>query len=131
MENGSLEAPFGECFLDLQVEQEVWRVAQVLYGRTALSALVEEALRAYRRSPGYSPVTRLHVAQIGVDALRVLSQDPHGRRRLQVESGSCSYVEVRMALRTHLYRYLLQQVFNSPAATESLMEAHLAMDVGL
>lgn len=61
--------------MDLLLEQEIWRSAQVEIEEQTFEHLLEDALAAYRRSPGYSPSTRLHENLIGPKALRLLSRD--------------------------------------------------------
>lgn len=117
--------------MDLCLEQETWRLAQVAYREQALVELLEQAMNAYRRSPGYSPSTRLHEAQVGAKVLRLLSHDAQGRQRFQVSAKSPGYVEMRAALREHLARYLLRRLVESSHATEPLMEAYLALEVGV
>jgi hypothetical protein len=117
--------------LDFQVEQEVWRSALIVTGKQGFRLLLEQALGAYRRSPGYSPATRLHANLVGGEALNVLSLNEHGCQRPQVAAVEPGYVEIRLALRVHLSRYLLRFLVESSSASDPLMEAHLALEVGV
>ena len=103
--------------MDLLLEQDVWRVAQVVYGAQAFEQLLEQALDTYRRRPGYSPSTRLHENLIGQRALRFLSLNAYGERRPQVAAVAHGYVEVRMVFRMHLSRYLLRHLVQSSLAS--------------
>lgn len=117
--------------MDLLLEQEIWRSAQAALGQQTLEELLEKAVGAYRRSPDYSPSTRLHENLIGSKVLRFLSRDRHGGQRPQVAAVAPGYVEVRMAFRGHLGRYLLRHLVESSLASEALMEAHLAFEIGV
>ena len=125
-----LRRHFEALAMDLHVEREVWRLLQEHFP-AEMDDLLEGALGSYRRSPGYSALTRIHPEQVGAEGLKCLigavSKHPHS----QAEIRSPGYVELRAPLRAHLCRYLQRFLIDHSRATEPVMEAYLALEVGL
>lgn len=114
----------------LLVEQEVRRLMQAHFSEE-MDAELERALASYRRSPGYAPLTRIHPEQIGADGVRALVTALGEKPRSHAESGFPVYVELRAPLRAHLCRHLQRYLIDHSRATEPVLEAYLALEVGL
>lgn len=116
--------------MDPLVEHEVWRLTQEHFP-VEMDNLLERALGGYRRSPGYAGLTRIHPEQIGEEGIKALiravSKHPHSH----AEIGFPGYVELRAPLRAHLCRYLQRFLIDHSRATEPVLEAYLAVEVGL
>lgn len=58
--------------MEQDLELNVWRLAQQACGTAAFVLLVDEAVRSFKREPGFDPTVRLHASWIGSENIRVL-----------------------------------------------------------
>lgn len=116
--------------MDLVIEHEVWRLMQQHFP-CEFGDVLEQALASYRRMPGYTPLTRLHREQVGADGIQVLIEALRKRPHSHAEIRTPDYVQLRFSLRAHLCRYLLGHLIHATVAPEPLLEAYLALEVGL
>lgn len=116
--------------MDLGVEAEVWRLT-TRYFSSKFVDLLGEALLSYRRLPGYAPPTRMHVELLGEEGIDALAQALCVQPYRHVEVCSPDYIQLRSPLRSHLCRYLLRYLCQQGRASDALLEAHLALEVGL
>lgn len=116
--------------MDLFVEHEVWRLMRAHFPEE-MDAVLESALARYRRSPGYAPMTRIHPEQVGAGGIKALRNALQKRPQSHAEICVSGYVELRAPLRAHLCRHLQRYLIDHSRATEPVMEAYLAMEVGL
>lgn len=112
------------------VEQEVWRLMQTHFSEE-MDAVLESALESYRRSPGYAPLTRIYPEQVGEGGINALVIALHKRPQSHAEIRLPGYVELRAPLRAHLCRHLQRYLIDHSRATETIMEAYLAQEIGL
>ncbi|GLO51020.1 hypothetical protein PPUN110474_24200 [Pseudomonas putida] len=116
--------------MDLAVEQQVWRLMQQ-YCFDDFQAELTKALRSYKRRPGYSALTRLHAQQVGIGAIQVLTAALRAHPHCHAEVGASGFIQLRLPLRMHLCQHLHTHLIQHSMATEPLLEAYLAQEVGL
>jgi hypothetical protein len=92
--------------------------------------LLFQAIRTYRRPPGYFPLDRLHAGDVdegGVEALSIAlssSENPTG-------IATDGYVSLRAPLRAHVYRVLQRHVIAHFLASDAVVDNCMASDLGL
>lgn len=96
-----------------------------------MDAVLGTALESYRRLPGYAPLTRLYPEQVGEGGIKALVNALHKRPQSHAEFRLPDYVELRAPLRAHLCRHLQRYLIDHSCATEPVMEAYLALEIGL
>lgn len=116
--------------MDLAVEQQVWHLMQT-YFPAEMDDVLESALASYRRLPGYAASSRLHAEQVGAEGLQALIRALTKRPHSHADTGASEYVHLRLPLRVHLSRHLHVYLIQQARATEPLLEAYLAQEVGL
>lgn len=116
--------------MDPLVEHEVWRLMQE-YFPGQMDSVLEEALGRYRRSPGYAALTRIHPEQVGQEGMRALIGALNKQPRIHAEITLPGFVELRAPLRAHLCRCMQRFLVDHSRATEPVLEAYLAVEVGL
>lgn len=92
--------------------------------------LLCQAIRTYRRPPGYFPLDRLHAGDVdegGVEALRIALSSSENPAGLATDV----YVSLRAPLRAHLYRVLQGYVLKHLVASHAVVDNCLAGDLGL
>lgn len=100
--------------MDYRLESEIWRGAQGSLTNDAFVELLSQAIRTYKRPPGYFPLDRLHAADVDEDGLKALSS-AIGRTGNPTGIATDNYVSLRTPLRAHLYRVLQHYVISSIA----------------
>ena len=121
---------FEEMEVDYRLESEIWRGVQGSLTNDAFVALLLQAIRTYKRPPGYFPLDRLHAGDVDEDGLKALS---NAFSRIGNPTGIATdgYVSVRAPLRAHLYRVLQRYVITHSLASDAVVDNHIAGDLGL
>lgn len=116
--------------MDYRLELEIWRGVQRSLTKDGFVVLLSQAIRTYRRPPGYFPLDRLHAGDVdegGVEALSIafgVSENPTG-------IATDDYVSLRAPLREHLYRVLQRHAIAHSVASAAVVDNRLASDLGI
>ena len=116
--------------MDFRLESEIWRGVQRRLTKDAFAVLLSQAIRTYRRPPGYFPLDRLHAGNVDegvVEALSIAlssSENPTG-------IATDGYISLRAPLRAHLYRVLQSHVITHSSASDTVVDNCMASDLGL
>lgn len=104
------------------MELNVWRVVQQRCAGSDFLKLIDNAVRCYRRVPGFDSPDRLRASEIGLVGVEVLRDvlERHGFYAGQPGS----YVEIRSRLRAHLSYELQWHLVSAGQATDE-MEAEM------
>jgi hypothetical protein len=115
--------------MEQDLELNVWRLAQQACDTAAFVLLVYEAVRTFKREPGFDPTVRLHASWIGSENIRVLRDV---LKRHDIYAGQAEgYVELRSRLKMHLRHHLQWHLVKSGLATDEMKEDQLEKDLGL
>lgn len=116
--------------MDYRLELEVWRGVQRCLTKDAFVVLLSQAIRTYKRPPGYFPLDRLQAGDAdegGVEVLSIAlgsSENPTG-------IATDDYVSLRAPLRAHLYRVLQHYIITHSFAPDAVVDNCMASDLGL
>lgn len=115
-----------------ELESQVWLSVQQSCDVTAFEALIQRAVDSFKRHPGFDPLVRLHVSDIGPLGVQVLRAVLR-QRGLHPESGIDvpGYLELRSRLKDHLRCQLQWYLVKGGHATEEIQEDQLHRDLGL
>ncbi|KPX50052.1 hypothetical protein ALP26_03339 [Pseudomonas savastanoi pv. glycinea] len=120
---------FEEMKMDYRLESEIWLAAQRHMTNKAFLALIEQAVRTYRRRPGHYPLERMHAVDVGVGGIDAMKTSRIGGVAAS-ELGS-NFISVRAPLREHLYRALQENLIESSLASPVVVDNYMAIDLGL
>ena len=116
--------------MDYRLELEIWRGVQRSLTGEAFVALLSQAIRTYKRPPGYFPLDRLHAGDVDEDGLTALS-DAFSRLGNPTGIATNGYVSLRAPLRAHLYRVLQHYIITHSFAPDAVVDNFMASDLGL
>lgn len=118
--------------MDSELESNVWRAVQQMCDANTFARLIEEAVRSFRRVPGFDPLVRLHASEIGLSSIQVLRDV---LRRRGIDHGSLvdapRYLELRSRLKEHLRCQLQRHLLDTGFATDEMKDEHLCRELGL
>lgn len=116
--------------MDYRLELEIWRGVQRSLTKDGFVELLSQAIRIYRRPPGYFPLDRLHAGDVDEAALEALST---ALSRVGNPTGIVAdgYILLRTPLREHLYRVLQHYVITHSFASGAVVDNFMASDLGL
>jgi hypothetical protein len=115
--------------VDLRCEFLVWQCARDHFG-DGMRDVLAEAVRCYRRRPGFDQLVRLYASQIGSANTGTLAEVLF-QHDLAQQDQSQSYVSLRTHLKDHLRNFLQRHLIEAGVASEILLEDRLARDVNL
>lgn len=115
--------------MDYCLESEIWLAAQRHMTNEAFLALIDQAVRTYRRRPGHYSLERMHAVDVGVGGIAAMKASRVGGDAAS-EQGS-NFVSVRAPLREHLYKALQQNLVESSLASPVVVDNYMAIDLGL
>ncbi|WP_339535491.1 hypothetical protein [Pseudomonas hunanensis] len=95
-----------------------------------LRDVLAEALRCYRRRPGFDQLVRLYASQIGSANARALAEVLR-QQNLAPQDQFHGYVSLRTHLKDHLRDFLQRHLIEAGVASEILLEDRLARQLNL
>ena len=116
--------------MDYRLELEIWDAVRRSMPTDVFTLLVTEAVRSYRRRPGYIQLDRLHESDIGAEGVEVLGTIS-SRAGLSDWSSGGTFVSIRAHLREHVYEALQRHLISSSLASKGVIDNSMARDLGL
>lgn len=113
------------------VEAHIWRQAYEQYGDCCLHQMLEEALEAYHRQPGYSDLSRLHRSELGTPGLEILTDTLASSTRRIWYKRHTDHIELRVSLRLHLKRHLQWRLIQDGRGGGAVQDDYFSTDLGL
>jgi len=115
-----------------KLESVVWLTVQKVCDAAAFEALIRQAVDRFKRDPGFDPLVRLHVSDIGTLGIQVLGAElRHRGHDHQNFAGTSDYIQLRSRLRDHLYNELQWYLLTGGHAGEEIQVDQLERDLGL
>lgn len=115
-----------------EIESFVWLSVQKVCDAAEFEALIRQVVDRFKRDPGFDPLVRLHVSDIGPFGIEVLGAILRNRGHHHENiDGASGYLQLRSRLREHLCNELQGYLVTGGHATEEVQVDLLERDLGL